>query len=148
MIRVDGFYLYTVGSQLHPLTEFRYQTNEVPGTTWADAEWKLTIAAGALEPLLHRSVFRFRAAQQAGAHLLTIIQQLLERAREITDKSEQMNIWDVYQVTSATRAFESVMSAELGVTALYIVMKKAAFDTADLIEQGQACFPQDLPGIR
>ena len=55
--RVDGYYLYQVGGQIHPLGELRtYALGGVDATTIADARVKLYMAEAALEPL--RSLLR------------------------------------------------------------------------------------------
>ena len=51
---------------------------------------------------------------------------------------------DFYPVQLALTAFEAVLGAELGLTPLYVVQPKAAFDTAALIEGGARCFPDDV----
>jgi|HubBroStandDraft_6_1064221.scaffolds.fasta_scaffold378648_2 hypothetical protein len=67
MQRVDGFYLYQVGSQIHPLANLRWQ-NSPPGdaTTLEEARYTVYIAEGALEPLLTRSIFRLKTSAAPG----------------------------------------------------------------------------------
>jgi len=55
-----------------------------------------------------------------------------------------MDWLDCYSITQALTAFEAVLGAELSLSPAYLVTQKAGFDTAILIENGMACFPNDL----
>jgi hypothetical protein len=147
MQRVDGYYLYTVGSQIHPVSELRGTMPwiaEGKATTVGEASLPVMIALGALEPLLSRSIFRLRTSQQAGQRLLEAIRALKAKIDGATDQKEELNWLDVYQVTTNLTTFESILQAELALIPLYVVMPKAGYDTTTLIESGVVCFPDDV----
>jgi hypothetical protein len=143
--RVDGYYLYQVGGQIHPLSELRAYA--MPGgypTTIADARTALYLAEAALEPLITRSVFRLRTSFQAGYTLLQAIRALKLQLDAVPPEqlSNAIQWVQVYPITSALTAFENVLGAELALMPLYVV--KAGFDTTVLIEYGARCFPDDV----
>jgi hypothetical protein len=147
--RVDGYYLYSVGSQIHPLSELRgkpaWDTSSVKATFYAEAYLPIVIAEGALEPLLIRSIFRLRTSMQAGQKLLEAIRTIKAKNPENAAEPEATLDWfDVYQLTSALTTFESILQAELALIPLYVVMPKAGYDTTTLIENGSACFPLEI----
>lgn len=144
MQRIDGYYLYTVGSQIHPLSELKASTPSTRGTTQVDAFLPLIIAEGALEPFLTRSVFHLRTSYQAGHALLSAIKDLQAKIMAETDASKVIDFSDVYSITSKLTAFEAVLGAELALMPLYVVQPKAGYDTAALVETGSVCFPYDL----
>lgn len=144
MQRVDGFYLYTLGNQIHPLSDFRYDHQLKTGTTMGDAFFPLLIAEGALEPLLSRSVFQLRTSQLAGNALLTAVRAAKQEAENANDASQPLGFLHTYAITSALGTFEAVLNAELALLPLYLVTQKAGFDTGILIEKGVSCFPADI----
>ncbi len=144
MQRVDGSYLYRVGSQIHPLSDLKYQTATVTGTTLVDAYFPILVAEGALEPLLTRSVFCLRTSLQAGEALLGALRVAKQKIELTQNKNEFLDFSDFYNITSALNNFEAVLGAELSLLPLYVVTQKAGFDTQILIENGVACFPADL----
>lgn len=145
MLRADGYYLYTVGSQIHPLSEFRWQDGPIgKATTFAEAHFPLLVAEAALETFIYRTIYQFRTSVQAGANLLSAIRNLKSKIEGTEEKSKALEFYDVYAVTSALTAYEAVMGAELSLSQLYVVTQKAGFDTAILVENGAACFPTDL----
>jgi hypothetical protein len=143
MQRIDGHYLYMVGSQIHPLSELRAKTSGTRGTTFSDAFLPLLVAESTLEPLLYRSVFHLRTSMKAGLDLLAAIRTLKEKV-EKGPLEEELQFLDVYPVTTALTAFETVMGAEIGMLPLYIVTPVGGYDTAVLIEDGSVCFPKEL----
>lgn len=146
MQRVDGYYLYTVGMQIHPLSELRGNPSTYGKPMSLDeARLPVLIAEGALEPLLARSVFKLRTSVQPGDKLLAAIRSLKEKIVTATDGSALLDWMDAYMITSAMTAFEAVLQAELALLPLYVVEQKAGYDTTTLIEVGANCFPSDLP---
>jgi hypothetical protein len=143
--RADGFYLYQVGGQLHPLAELKAYA--YPGgnpTTAAEARMMLVIAEAALETLITRSIYRLRTSTQSGYALLGAIRALKAKLEKEPDLAKSLDWMDVYPVTSALSTFEAILGAELALMPLYVVMPKAGFDTAVLIEAGGRCFPDDI----
>src|SRR4051812_19478013 len=95
MQRVDGFYLYTVGSQIRPLLGLRAASTDISGTTMFEAYFLIIVAEGALEPLLHRSVFRLRTSVQAGQRLLDSIRKAKSVMDATADKSATLDFMQV-----------------------------------------------------
>src|SRR5260370_12118699 len=145
MQRVDGYYLYAVGLQIHPLSELKGRPNwdasSAKPATYAEAFLHLMVAEGALEPLLIRSIFRLRTSVQAGQKLLEAIRTIKTKAENSTDNEATLDWFDVYQLAIARTTFESILQAELALIPLYVVMPKAGYDITTLIENGAACFP-------
>jgi hypothetical protein len=142
--KIDGNYLYQMGSQIHPLSSF--STFRVGGTatTLDEAHYPIIVAEQALEPLLTRSVFRLRTSLQAGQLLLDTIRRMKAKILAAPDRTVAMEMGDIFEVQSVLSNFEAVLGAELGQLPLYVVTQKAGFDTATLIERGALCFPIDV----
>jgi hypothetical protein len=139
--RVDGFYLYQVGSQIHPLSQI---IGGETGTLYRDAYFPVVIAEGALEPLLSKSVFRLKTSLQTGLRLLSELKGLKGRIEASGSQGQKVEIWEAYTLSSALSSFEAVLQAELGVLNLYMV-QRPGYDTSDLVENGQVLFPEELP---
>lgn len=140
MQRVHGYYLYEVGYKVHPIGSF-----QADRTTYREAHFPLIVAEGALGPFLQGSIFQFKLCQQDGHALLEEIRAVLAKIRQEDPNSEtKLDVFDVYPLQSALTRFETVLSAEFGLSALYIVQRKGGLDTMDLIENGAAHFPLDL----
>jgi len=143
--RVDGFYLYQTGSQIHPLSELR--AFALPGgnaTTVAEAMTTVYVAEASLEALIHRSVFQLKTSVMSGQALLNAVRELKAKLERESDQAKALPWTEVYTVTTALTNFEAVLGAELGLMPLYVVTPKGGFDTAVLIESGTNCFPSDL----
>jgi hypothetical protein len=142
--KIDGNYLYQVGSQIHPLSSFSAFRVGGTATTLDEAHYPIIVAERALEPLLTRSVFRLRTSLQAGEVLLFTIRNIKAKILAAPDRTIAMEIADIFEVQSVLSNFEAVLGAELGQLPLYVVTQKAGFDTATLIERGAWCFPTDV----
>lgn len=139
MQRINGSYLYDIGSQIHPLTELRADMplNEV--------YLPLLIAEGALAPLLQQSIYNLKTSRENGFTLLGIIQELREKVEKSQNDSDVFAQLDAYRLQSAFQKFEAVVSAELSISPLYLVMQKGAFDIDMLVLNGISLFPSELP---
>lgn len=151
MNRVDGFYLYTVGAQIRPLTDLVATAGISPHSpTFEQARYILFVAESALEGLVTRSIFRLRTSVQSGQNLLMAIRVLKDRIEQEAAKgqnanmSQQLSWYDSYSISSALTPFEAILGAELSLTPLYVVSQKAGYDTAVLIDNGAMCFPADI----
>jgi hypothetical protein len=143
--RVDGFYLYQVGSQIHPLSELRaYAFPGAHATTVGEALGALYIAEAALEGLVHRSIFRLKMSVGSGQTLLNLVRALKAKLADEQNAERPLGWPDIYPITSALTNFEAVLGAELGLMPLYVVTAKGGFDTSVLIESGANCFPSEL----
>lgn len=147
MIRVDANYLYVVGSQVHPLSEFRaYDSPGFKATSYEDARFPLLIAESALEGLLTRSIFNLHLCGQAGNVLLSSVKTLKAKIEgmERDELSSVLDFMDAYSITSSLTAFEAVLGAELSQLPLFVATRKAGFDTSVLIDGGFFCFPAEI----
>lgn len=142
MQRIDGYYLYSVGAALHPLSTIRYDTK------FQDAFLPCFVAEGALEPFLFRSVFKLKTSLQKGGELLAAIKTLREAAGiaigKEEEKEKQIEWLRAYNVSNGITQFETVLAAELGLSDIYLVSKKRGYDTSDLITNGIVLFPSEL----
>jgi hypothetical protein len=141
MIRVDGYYLYKVSTQIHPLHGLQWFDE---ASSYGEVKYSLIIAEGALEPLLTRTVFQLRTSVQHGAILLEKIRELLKKIDAANDPSKTVTFQDLNPLQSALSEFEAVLAAELALIPLYVVTPKGGLDIGLLIEDGAAFFPQDI----
>ena len=149
MLRVDGNYLYTVGYQIHPISDFKAgdATLGILGTSYASAWLPLVIADGSLEPLLSRSIFKLRTSLQAGHGLLNSIKGLRQIIEAVPPKERANKFLDaleVWYITENLKTFENVLAAEFALLPLYVVTQKAGFETSVLMENGLICFPTEI----
>lgn len=134
MIQIDGFYLYSSGYSIHPLSEMKADD---PFDRWL---FPLYVAQNAIDVLLKRSVFQIRSSRAAGDKLLSAVTNLLAEPTRATP----VTAYEAYLITTALSEFEHVLAAELGMMNLWLVLKKRGYDTSDLIQQGWVLFPDDL----
>lgn len=134
MIQVDAMYLYGLGHAIHPLTELR---GDAPLREWLIP---LYVARNAVEGLITNSVYQLRSSYPAGQKLLQAIKALTVDEERTTP----INFMEAYEVSSKVSEFEHVLTAELGVTNLYLVQKIRGYDTTDLIQNGHVLFPPEL----
>ena len=146
MLRIDGHYLYQVGYQIHPLSEFAAPAPNNPGISKAQAFFPLFVAKGALEPFLTRSVFELRTSLQAGEKLLAAISAAMNSIdfSRKDDVSQPLDAMHVYQIKNCLNTFEAVLGAELALLPLYVVTPKGGCDLALLTDAGTRFFPADL----
>jgi hypothetical protein len=135
---IHGYYLYTLGSQLHPVTEIPWNT-----ATWANVFFPILRAMPALNELLHQSIYQVRTCRQDGLELIQAMEALKDRASKANpdDKADAMEVW---KLVDKTTKFEAVLRAELGTTPMYYVSPKNNMDVAGLISFGHLSFPGDL----
>lgn len=144
VLRVDGFYLYQTGWQIHPLSNFA-----AGNTTYEQAIYPLYFAESALDGLVAKSVFRLRTSVKSGQELLAAVRALKSKIDESRERGEDqkqvaLDWFDVYAISSNLSTFEAVLGAELSLVPLYVVTPKAGYDMPTLIESGSLCFPQDV----
>lgn len=137
---IHGYYLYSLGSDLHPVTELRTE-----GLTYAEAYFPALRAKGAVNSFLNGSVYKVRTCREAGNELLQALGPVTEYVhvgKKATDLVDWMLAW---QISQKSKEFEAVLRAELGATPMYYVTPKHAMDMASLITDGHLVFPVDLP---
>jgi hypothetical protein len=134
MIRVDGFYLYSVGYSIHPLTMVN------PGETFQDSLTTLFVGLGVLEQLFSQSVYTLKVSRAAANELYAVLKPLTED----TSRTAALTHYEAYQINSLAAKFEHVLAAEFGLMDIYLVSKKRGYDTSDLITNGVVLFPEEL----
>jgi hypothetical protein len=143
MQRVDGHYLYQLGLQLHPLSELQDASGSTP-TTLLEAYFPLVIAEAALDGFLHQSIFGPRFCRDSGENLLSSIRQLKDKINEMKVFDSPVERGDLFGIKHWLGTFETNLAAEMAQMNLYIVQKKGAYDTTDLIFNGASLMPSDL----
>ncbi|HTF14207.1 MAG TPA: hypothetical protein VK643_06025 [Burkholderiales bacterium] len=139
VIRIDGNFLYQVGAEIRPLLGIAqsWTKGDVLGHLWSAERW--------LDLLLNRSVYRLQTSWPSGTELLVTVKRLArEYMKPEANFAEQISWIDHHNITSQAKTFETVLSAELQFSQLYLVQPKGGFDLMQLTENGTAIFPPDL----
>src|SRR6266487_1070387 len=100
MIRIDGFYLYTLGANLKPISDVK------AGSSSTDYFIPLYIARASLDEFLHRSVFQPKVSFKAGSELLATLTAITDNTTE-----RELNAYDAYRITNGLTTFENVFNA-------------------------------------
>lgn len=143
MIRVDGFYLYSLGHSLHVIQEIQVLPN-----AWRARQNKkqcfvyLYGAEQALDDFLNRSIFKLRNLQRAAAEFKAILDAALAHCSEQDRGDDFPSDAIIFDLQESHRSFEAVLRSELGGADLYMVQRKSAFDTLMLTESGHSAFPE------
>lgn len=136
VIRLNGFYLYEVGSQVHPIAEIK------EGDGHEKAYFSLLVAEGALSPFLLRSIYRPKTSYGPANTLLDLIRA--SKAKFEEDMNRIIDHYEAWSIRTALLKFEAVVGAELGISPIYLVNQKGAYDTDMLVSEGQMLFPAEL----
>jgi hypothetical protein len=142
MFRVDGNYLYRLGSLIHPVSELN---REASGH---DVLYAVFIAEGALEPFLQNAAFGVRTCLQQGLQFLEALRGMRAHIEAIPIAERATAIpepWRTYAIQEEAKRFEAVLAAELGIIDLYYITQKGTHRTHDLINNAVAEFPESLP---
>jgi hypothetical protein len=137
MQRIDGSFLYTVGANVHPLSELSANTK------LHIAMWICWMAQQHLEQLLG-SVFRLRTSRESCQVLLDLVTALSKRATESKDQEEAVS-YQVHAIQKQLRDFEAVLAAEFRVSTVYLITQRKGLDPGVMIEMGWEAFPSALP---
>jgi hypothetical protein len=134
---IDGYYLYGLGCQLHPLVELR-----LDGVLYSQAYMPMLQAQAAVSTFLTQSIYQIRTCRQAGTELLEELEKSINQAH-ITPSIE-LPAFIGWSLVEKAKQFEAVLRAELGTTPMYYVTPKHNLDVAGMINAGHLCFPPDL----
>lgn len=140
MIKVDGYFLYQLGTEIHPLTTVSTSTTKgaLVSIVWSVERW--------LDALLNHSVFGLRLSWQSGTTLLATVRRVKDAYSKDGVKWEDTIEWsDQYTLSSEAKTFETVLAAELQSGQIYLVQPKGGYDLAQLTENGIVIFPSSLP---
>lgn len=145
MIRIDGFYLYQLGYNIHGIQNIRIFPidNEQPHTCTQCLSF-LYPAGIALDELMNRSIYRMRNIFGTASSLRGSISETIAHCRRDGSDNDFPTADVLFQLQERHREFEAVLKAELGNANLFMVSQKAAFDTATLVDAGHLSFPKAL----
>ena len=139
MIRVDPYFIYQVGAAIRPLIDLRQDINR------AHLRTMLWGAETFLDGLLNKSVYRLQTCRASGIALLELVRSLDSQYLNEPDKAnDPIDWWDQYRLTTAAKAFETVLAAELQWGQLYLVEPKGGYDLNQLTSNGIVIFPTTL----
>ncbi|WP_187431034.1 hypothetical protein ROLI_034570 [Roseobacter fucihabitans] len=146
MQRIDAFYLFRVGHQIHRILD-------IDAELW-DGQENVARKRGivndlletrqALSEFLYASIFDLSISQRSGHQLIIAINGLIEACEKCQDDQETVKHFELWPVQQAYQEFEAVLKAELGQTGIFLVADKNAMNTLTLIEQGEKAFPAKL----
>ncbi|MBT2132704.1 hypothetical protein KK137_00020 [Croceibacterium sp. LX-88] len=136
---IHGYYLYELGAQVHPLTQFNFQA-----TTWQAAHHPTLVAQGALGALLNNSVYQLRTSRQEGLELLNLLGNFLFNLPDFNSQGQFVPVATMWPVIDKATKFETVFKAELGVTPMFYVPPRHNVDMTGYLQQGHLSFPVDL----
>ena len=139
MLPIHGYYLYELGTHLHPLAEIEWRNAK-----WGNVFYKLTQAKASLNGLLHESVFKVRASNQEGLELLSSIDAFLNLINIDTQWDDIVPTNILFPIVDKATRFETVFKAELGITPMFYVQPKHNIDIAGYITDGDLSFPESL----
>lgn len=137
---LDGFYLYKVGGALKPLEKINAELH------WGLAWLPLAIAHNELEKFVDQSVYKasVRSSRPFATALLAILKNGTEDAGKEDNRDKELGPWRAYEITNALREFETAAAAEFGLTPMFLVTPKRAYDLPTLVNFGAALFPNTI----
>lgn len=145
MIRIDGYYLYTLGHQIHGIDSIKvFPENGDALHTCQQCTHFLFPALFALEEFMNRSVYRLRSLDNAANELKIQLNNAIKHCTRENAQNEHPTTDVIFHLQEALREFEAILKAELAHENMYLVQQKAAFDTQTLINFGFLAFPHDL----
>lgn len=136
MQRVNDWWFYQLGWRIHCLLEI----NE--GMTLANSFWKLAPATQWLNAFLKRDeIFPFKVSLQIAGDLKAHIESMLG---DKPDWDRALTNSEVSDLGQLINSFETIASAEVSQFNTYSVVKKLAYDTRTLLEEGESLIPEDV----
>jgi hypothetical protein len=147
MQRINLYWLYQLGMNVHPTLDIK------PETKFRDASFKLWLVSAWLEYLLEDKYVPLTVCKPVGNKLLNALNAVADADPASQAEGEPVDPAAAdavlghslsYNITSAAREFEIVLSAELQALATYFVSKKGIYDTTDLIEHADNAFPPSI----
>lgn len=136
MVKIDGFYLYSLGFSIHAIADLK------PDAPFSECWLPLYVAHDAVNGFLNQSVYQLKVSQPAGKKLYGILNDLVSNPT----RKNNLTFYEQYQIQSALSEFEHVLAAEFGMLNMWLVRKKRGYDANDLIQNGWVLFPPELPG--
>jgi hypothetical protein len=145
MEKINPFLFYQLGSALGAIKQLKDALPGQQGTPMLDAHIVLMIAESNLESLLKDEKLKLRASiRKAADTLLSFVKVNRIYTLEEASNLDTLDGLRVSALKGSLAALEHILMAELPMLDLYLVGQKGAFDTAKLIDEGEALFPPDL----
>ncbi|MCI1143710.1 hypothetical protein MOP88_17680 [Sphingomonas sp. WKB10] len=141
MLKVDGTYLYKLGSQLGAIDLLA-----AVDTPRIQLMFSLVTARGTLSDFVYRSIFSsaLRSLIQPATNMIATLARIAPDYGESVNYAEIIPSWQISGLKTEFSQFEAILKAILQTADLYYVSQKGGFDTAFLTENGEALFPSTL----
>jgi hypothetical protein len=142
MQQVDLTYLINAGSGLRSIQGLESDQSSVRQYILLDATLR------SIQTLLYTSVYtpHFRVSLfRSSEKIIANIRELIEKTYPSDGgHSDQLSAFEIQSHQNDYSRFEAVLEAELQSIAAYTINKKGGFETAMLVEHGDAFFPAEL----
>lgn len=138
MLRIDGAYLYELGTKLRPvLTLKEEQVRKI------EIHHVISPASDGVEKFINESVFspHLRTVRISATNLLSNIKKMEIDISNLSSFDEEISEWTIRILKEEFRKFEAILLAELQNSPLYLVFSKGGFDVVCLTDDGLALFP-------
>jgi len=142
MEKINLPFFYQLGSELNPLTQFKYDNTKRLDALIATAGVRTSVSTLLSSfPVLH-------VCRDAGTQLLDAIQQAWDWFRNVDkDKLSENDLAadrKFEKIIDKAKEFETVLSAELRALAAYHVTQKGIYSTTDLIDRAENILPESI----
>lgn len=137
---IDGSYLYKLGGSVRPLGSISRST------TWSDAWLPIYVALSELETFMVGSVYarNVRTSRTSANALIALLKKLKEESEKPENKDLSVGQVEIWELSQAFNAFESIFSAEFGLMPIFLISPKKGYDLSSLVYHGNILFPSDL----
>ncbi len=137
MQRVTEFDFYELAQHIHPLTELTGPAK------YTDVFFPWFQARTALSTMFTRRAFVVSrsAAQKLYQAITEFIPEDWDKAiAKLSESTEDIQQWQLSTITEGAKNLETVLAAECQVLDTYLVVKRGAYSTADLVERAHIAF--------
>lgn len=141
MLRVDGAYLYELGTNLRPVLSLAEQSAKK-----IELNYIIGPAADGLSKFINESIFtpHLRTVRNSALGLLKKIANFQIDFHRFESFDEVVDQWSVAALKREFSNFEAILLAELQNSPLYLVFSKGGFDVTCLTDDGLSLFPESL----
>jgi|GEM_PF-677471 len=134
MIPINQAYFYNLSTKLHPLVNLQASDK------LTEIAPILYDAQGRLDSFLRNQDIPVHTCLNSGGELARNLQGIVGRIAD----NEELGIYGAYVLKDSLSRFETILTAELDEKAVYYVSQKGGYDTATLIENGEAFLPIEI----
>ena len=137
---MENFGLYKVGGAIAPLSALNADS------TWAQLWLPSYIALGELERFINQSVYvhAIKSSRGQARALIELLKELSQTADKPDTKNEPIGAMEAYRLSQAVSAFEVVITAEFGLTPIFLITPKRGYELGSLINSGASFFPDSF----